>query len=236
MNLPQNFKIQVTPEQSEILQKYMFGLGYKWGDNKQSVNHTAFEYLFFNNKYIYVGVLLETFIGYGLQEITFSQFQEMTKEIKTEINVSELAPEGYELDKKKSSIEKIVFKKKEDGFSHLPMSVNEIKGRNWFIGVHGKIIYHNTKKTNNDVSSKERAEAFLALMQLIELRDAWNEGWKANWDRVEEYKYCIEFRNGKKINEIYSATSRPLSFKTHTLRDKFSEQFNELIETAKELL
>ncbi len=143
-------------------------------------------------------------------------------------------PSGFEVDKEKSTFEKIVFKEIEN---KLPMSVEEIPNRNWFIGGDG--IVYNTNgigaKDKNQVSTKERAEAFLALMQLVELRDAWNGDWKAEFSN-NEIKYLI-FRVRNEIMFHHNTpTNCVLHFKSEQLRDQFAEQFKDLIETAKELL
>ena len=133
-------------------------------------------------------------------------------------------PEGYQIDKDKSTFEKIVFKEIE---SKLPMSVSEIPNRKFYITNDSNIVINNNKRVLstgrsciNQLSTKERAEAFLALMQLVELRDVWNGD-------SERHLYLI-YRENK--------TSNLLSFKTLELRNQFSEQFKDLIEQAKELL
>jgi len=81
--------------------------------------------------------------------------------------------------KVKSTFENIVLKKV-DEFDHLPKRIEEIKPRGWFIDVNGCVDSFNDTVPIN-LSTKKRAEAFLALMQLVELCEAWNEGWKPDW-------------------------------------------------------
>jgi hypothetical protein len=82
----------------------------------------------------------------------------------------------------------------------------------------------------------EEAEACLALSQLCQWRDKYNEGWKPDWSNSREHKWtvgvCLD------IIKVYSTldSNAVLSFKTSTIRDKFVEDFRELIETAKPLL
>ena len=152
-----------------------------------------------------------------------------TKELKIEV------PEGYEIDREKSTFEKIVFKKKE-----LPKSWEElhmIKG--WFVengsGIHEFENCFTTSKNRNLFPTKEEAEACLALAQLCQLRDRYNGGWKPDWNNVNE-KYIIYFHADKIISgDTYRAQS-VLYFKTEELRNKFLENFRGLIETAKPLL
>ena len=154
-----------------------------------------------------------------------------TKEMKIQ------APEGYEIDKEKSTFEKIVFKKTEN---ELPKSWEElhmIKG--WFVE-NGSRIHEfencfTISKNRNLFPTKEEAEACLALAQLCQLRDRYNDGWKPDWDDGGE-KHCVYFHDNE-INSAYTYSShRVLTFKTQELRDKFLENFKDLIETAKPLL
>lgn len=137
-------------------------------------------------------------------------------------------PSGFEVDKEKSTFEKIVFKEIEN---KLPMSVEEIPNRDWFINSVGSIHKYENSKSKNHLSTKERAEAFLALMQLVDLRDAWNGDWKADYNNESQRKFCIMIKKGLTLRAAY-----PLYFKSGELRDQFAEQFKDLIETAKELL
>ena len=140
-------------------------------------------------------------------------------------------PSGFEVDKEKSTFEKIVFKEIEN---KLPISFEEIKGinRRWYIGEKGEIFQKSIHlKEINQLSSPDRARAFLALMQLVELRDAWNCDWKADYNNGSQPKYCVMIEKGLITRGTY-----PLHFKSEQLRDQFAEQFKDLIETAKELL
>lgn len=163
----------------------------------------------------------------------------MSKELKIEI------PEGYEVDKDKSTFEKIVFKKIEIKY---PLRVQEIQKSNehyYFIDLIGKISYVNRNSglvlkrvEDNYLSSQKRAQAFLALMQLVELRDAWNkiDGKEVDWEDNICPKFSIFNKSNKiSIGEGYYI-SYPISFAFKKTRDLFLETFKDLLETAKELL
>lgn len=83
--------------------------------------------------------------------------------------------------------------------------------------------------------NKETAEAFLALMQLIQLRNCYNGVWEPDWTDGE-IKYTI--MNG--LNNLEKARnadiSHVLAFKSEELRDQFLENFRDLIEIAKPLI
>ena len=73
-------------------------------------------------------------------------------------------------------------------------------------------------------------------MQLVELRDAWNEidGGK-EWS-FEEYNYIIEFCDGKVGTDFYEGMHKVLHFRKEETRDLFLKTFKDLINQAKELI
>ena len=81
--------------------------------------------------------------------------------------------------------------------------------------------------------SKEEAEAFLALMQLRQLRKAWVDDW--NPSGSDYYAIIFSIDTGLKIGE-YASTYRALSFPTPEMAEDFLNCFKDLCETAKILL
>ena len=154
-----------------------------------------------------------------------------TKEFKIQV------PEGYKIDRENSTFEKIVFKKIE---RELPKSWEELKVVEGFYidedsHIHDCPMVDVLRKNKNVFPTEEEAEACLALAQLCQLRDRYNGGWKPDWKDVNE-KYIIYFHADKIISgDTYRAQS-VLHFKTKKLRDKFLENFRDLIEVAKPLL
>ncbi len=85
--------------------------------------------------------------------------------------------------------------------------------------------------------TKEEAEACLALSQLCQWRDKYNEDWKPCYTRTDADRVAQIYVQANKICRYESNTiSNPLSFKTREIRDKFLEDFESLIEIAKPLL
>ena len=164
------------------------------------------------------------------------------KEIK--INV----PEGMEIDKENSTFECIKFKPIKN---KLPKTWkefcknNNVKEGEFYIDRLSYIketyateqdpAIRNEESDRNLLPSKKLAEAMLALCQLIQLRDCYNDGWIPDW-YSNENKYCIEYSDNTIISNVYCATSRVLVFKTSKLRNQFLENFKDLIEIAKPLL
>lgn len=80
----------------------------------------------------------------------------------------------------------------------------------------------------NLLPNKEYAEAILALCQLIQLRDCYRQGWKPDWSDGNA-KYCIKINsNHWKLDSFYNHHNI-LSFQTEQLRDKFYNNFKDLI-------
>lgn len=155
-----------------------------------------------------------------------------TKEFKIQV------PEGYEIDRENSTFENIIFRKAERKLSKRWEDLPFVEG--WFIDAKCRIIETgrlNTQEYNkNTFPTKEEAEACLALAQLCQLRDRYNGGWKPNWEDYNETKYCIEFCQGRIETIDRVNCHKILTFKTEDLRDKFLENFKDLIEAAKPLL
>lgn len=181
-----------------------------------------------------------------------------TKELNIEI------PVGYEIDKEKSTFEKIIFKKKDN----RPRSWEEYlccgnhPNTLWFINP----TYINTggiKYTAGDLKdfdlnkssclmsaylpSKELAEAFLAMMKLMSLRQEWihrwsveqnlTEDWKPDWSCDQTDKYFIQLIDNKEFDIQRSFRwCRSLSFPTYEMTEDFIRCFKEFLEIAKPLI
>jgi len=87
----------------------------------------------------------------------------------------------------------------------------------------------------NIFPTEEEAKASIALAQLCQLRDRYNDGWKPDWESGD-YKYCIFFGYENLIVSSITSVRRVLAFKSEELADKFLENFQSLIKTAKPLL
>lgn len=90
----------------------------------------------------------------------------------------------------------------------------------------------NEKNDKNVCSSKE--EAFLALMQLRQLRKAWI----GNWEPIKGEAYWSIINNraaGIHVNP-FSISSASMSFPTNKMAEDFLSCFRDLCETAKSLL
>lgn len=149
-----------------------------------------------------------------------------TKKLK--INI----PEGYEIDKEKSTFEEIVFKKVEDPLAKLPKTWEEYckQTKN-----SPSYYWNNCCKTSvvtsvftgfyNEFSTEERVKQYTALGRLLQLRDYWVGDWKRNSDNI----YII-YKNV--IMAAVHNSDFPLTFPTRKMAEKFKNCFEDLIKKA----
>lgn len=147
----------------------------------------------------------------------------MEKELKIYV------PQGYEIDKQKSTFEKIVFKE-----------IEPCKPTTWEeyckCTKNYQSYYCYPRETHiretifdgfySEFSTKERAKQFVALGKLLQLRDYWVKGYS-------EFKYALF---GTKINiiicEIVGFSSYSLTFPTKEMAEEFKNCFSDLIKQA----
>ncbi len=89
--------------------------------------------------------------------------------------------------------------------------------------------------TKSTFPTKELAEASLALSQLLQLRDRYNDGWTPSWDGSDKCFTIVFFGNVLR-KAARSQISRVMAFKDKRLRDEFLNNFKDLLEIAKPLL
>ena len=83
-------------------------------------------------------------------------------------------------------------------------------------------------------TSKEEAEAFLALMQLRRLREAWVKDFKFNWERFNYHVINRNIQGKLRISLVTSPTA--LSFPSREMAEDFFSCFKDLLEKAKIIL
>ena len=156
------------------------------------------------------------------------------EERKLKINI----PEGYEIDKEKSTFEEIVFKKVEDSFSKLPKTWEEYcKRTKGYTSYYGYSINGNTYETKfdgfyNEFFTKERVKQYVALGKLLQLRDYWVSNWKDDSNNSVAVIYHFE---GEIVNINVSkkrSLSYSLTFPTREMAKEFRNCFEDLIKEA----
>ena len=135
-------------------------------------------------------------------------------------------PEGYEVDKEKSTFEKIVFKSKKESCEDVYRKLFYEK-KTYFFNRYGEIedttVYEDNYLDLNNCTSEKQAKKLLAINQLMNIAKYLNNGWKPNWDDDNEKKYTISLdRNNKKINITWNVLVNkcPVYFKTEELAQK----------------
>ena len=110
-----------------------------------------------------------------------------------------------------------------------------------FIGTSSVIRMYNEpsqrfiESDKNICTSKEEAEAFLALMQLRQLRKAWVGDWEPY--SFKSYSAISTIINDGRIEVWdFNNTLKPISFPTKEMAEDFLNCFKDLCETAKILL
>lgn len=166
-----------------------------------------------------------------------------TKELKITI------PEGQEIDWQESAKqEKIVFKKKDNkprSWEEYCKQQIDLKKISFYIESDWSEIliydwkdfeldFEDFKCTKNLLPTKELAEAFLAMMQLMSLRQAWIGDWEPDWNG--EVFYCIVIFHKKYTVENFSSSHHSLSFPTEEMARDFMNTFKDLLKIAKPLI
>lgn len=83
--------------------------------------------------------------------------------------------------------------------------------------------------------NKELADATIALLKLLFLRDYYNEGWQPDW-KSDNKKYIIErYEDELRVIGIFG-TGAVLHFRKLNIAERFLEEQKELLEIAKPLL
>ena len=158
-----------------------------------------------------------------------------TKELKITI------PEGQEIDWQESAKqEKIVFKKKEDTKPRSWEEYLELNtgfdgcGINWNMdgGIQRTGLHHRGKA----IVPTEYGAPFIAMMQLMSLRQAWIGDWKPDWSCGYSSNYCI-IGSGDNFEVCNLSKCRyALSFPTQEMAVDFMNYFKDLLEVAKPLI
>ena len=88
---------------------------------------------------------------------------------------------------------------------------------------------------DNLLATQEDAEAILALIKLKRLRDTYRQGWVPDWETTD-YKYSIDSYKDNLDTHTICHGFKFLTFQTSETRDKFYDNFKDLIEQAKEFI
>lgn len=147
-------------------------------------------------------------------------------------------PIGYEIDLEKSNLSegKVVFKEAKKELPKTWEELKEVKG--YYVDAFSKaddFTNSPSEENRNTFSTKELAEASIAMAQLSQLREVYRNGWKPNWGD-NSLKHIIEFSRDEIRTNSNQGKNEFLSFQSPEIRDEFLNNFRDLIETAKPLM
>jgi hypothetical protein len=149
--------------------------------------------------------------------------------------IKTIIPEGWEIDKEKSTFEEIVLKQSKKELPKRWEELKEVKG-SW-IDEDCTIRtnkYHVDNDNRNVFVTEAQARASIALAQLSQLIEVYRDEWKPELENG--YRYIIVYHRGE-IELCYGiGGSCFLSFQSEEIRDEFYTNFRELIIEAAPLL
>ena len=144
----------------------------------------------------------------------------MEKEIKIQV------PEGYEIDKEKSTFEKIVFKKKKA--INCWEDLEKING--YAISIDNHIVHWSGLSTiaeNKNVFLNEKyARSALALAQISQLLPYYDSN--VDWGNFK-YKYCIDKEYNKIVINKWTNVYHVLAFNSREEAERFLKYNEQLV-------
>ena len=149
----------------------------------------------------------------------------MEKELKIEV------PQGYEIDKEKSTFEKIIFKKIPENPKTWEEYCSLMEGKTVHYPDYYYIILRSFQDAYNMFATEERAEQFIALGKLLQLRDY--------WVKHSKFKYAVgifTWSEGGIVTHNCDINDCALTFPTQEMADKFITCFRDLIKQASPLV
>ena len=149
----------------------------------------------------------------------------MEKELKIEV------PQGYEIDKQKSTFEKIIFKKIPENPKTWEEYCSLMKGKTVYYTNCNTITVSGFSDAHDKFVTKERAEQFIALGKLLQLRDYW-----VKHSKFEDAIGVFTLSGGVIITHECDINDYALTFPTQEMADKFITCFRDLIKQASPLV
>jgi hypothetical protein len=143
-------------------------------------------------------------------------------------------PQGYKIDKEKSTFENIVFKLAK---KQLPKRWEELKLIDgYYYNVHSQLNlaseYSTVAENYNVFATENQAESHgKAAAKLSQLMAVYNDGWIADWGDDNQKKSTILYAHRELVVRGCNIYKEFLTFKSEELASEFLENFREDIET-----
>ena len=145
----------------------------------------------------------------------------MEKELKIEV------PQGYEIDRQKSTFEKIVFKKIPENPKTWEDYCSLMKGKTMYYTNCNTITVSGFSDAHDKFVNKKRAEQFIALGKLLQLRDYW-----VKRSKFKDAIGIFTWSDGLIVTNNCDINDFALTFPTQEMADKFITCFRDLIKQA----
>ena len=149
----------------------------------------------------------------------------MEKELKI------IPPIGYDIDRQKSTFEKIIFKKIPENPKTWEDYCSLMKGKTVYYTNCNNITVSGFSDAHDKFVTKKRAEQFIALGKLLQLRDYW-----VKRSKFEDAICIYTWNDGLIATDDCDINEYALTFPTQEMADKFITCFRDLIKQASPLV
>ena len=149
----------------------------------------------------------------------------MEKELKI------IPPIGYEIDRQKSTFEKIIFKKIPENPKTWEEYCSLMKGKTVYYTNCNTITVSGFSDAHDKFVNKKRAEQFIALGKLLQLRDYW-----VKRSKFKDAIGIFTCSDGLIVTKYCDINDCALTFHTQEMADKFITCFSDLIKQASPLV
>lgn len=149
----------------------------------------------------------------------------MEKELKI------IPPIGYEIDRQKSTFEKIIFKKIPENPKTWEDYCTLMKGKTVYYTNCNTITVSGFSDAHDKFVTKKRADQFIALGKLLQLRDYW-----VKRSKFEDAICIYTWNDGLIATDDCDINEYALTFPTQEMADKFITCFRDLIKQASPLV
>ena len=149
----------------------------------------------------------------------------MEKELKI------IPPIGYEIDRQKSTFEKIIFKKIPENPKTWEEYCTLMKGKTVYYTNCNNITVSGFSDAHDKFVTKKRADQFIALGKLLQLRDYW-----VKRSKFEDAICIYTWNDGLIATDDCDINEYALTFPTQEMADKFITCFRDLIKQASPLV
>ena len=149
--------------------------------------------------------------------------------MEKELNI--IPPIGYEIDRQKSTFEKIIFKKIPENPKTWEEYCSLMKGKTVYYTNCNTITVSGFSDAHDKFVTKKRADQFIALGKLLQLRDYW-----VKRSKFEDAIGVFTWNEGVIVTNKCDINEYALTFPTQEMADKFITCFRDLIKQASPLV